>query len=203
MENILENLKAMFEAATGDVRRLDDVVRFSSIPVVVHELVSTHQYWVGLYAALIHSTIRPSDKHLLGRIMTMAATHDLIEGWTGDFVRTFKYSSEKLRSAISEAEANMMASLPSALQQLCADEEDDEHDYIMAVVKTADFMSLQQYMVREWMRGNKSVGPFYERMVSDLRHEQIKMSKNSWPFSVQLSALFGIMLESAILVRQT
>lgn len=198
MESFSQKLQKMFLAATGDVRRLDDVTRFSSVPVVVHELVSTHQYWVSLYAALIHSTIRPDDKHLMGRIMVKAATHDLIEGWTGDFVRTFKYSSRKLRSAISEAEANLLTSLPLELQRLCDDEKDEEHEYIEAVVKVADFMSLHQYMVREVMRGNKSIRPFYDRMLIDLRSEQHEMAKNSVSCAAELSELLGIMTESAV-----
>ncbi len=201
MESFSQKLQEMFDAATGDVRRLDDVVRFSSIPIVVPELVSTHQYWVALYAALIHSTIRPDDAHLMGRVMIKAVTHDLIEGWTGDFVRTFKYSSEKLRSAIAEAESDLLASLPSALQQLCTDVDDNELAYVQDVVKAADFMSLHQYMVREWMRGNKSIGVFYDRMVNDLTHEQHKLMARADPHAALLGELFRIMRDSALRTR--
>jgi len=202
MENSSQKLQSMFSAATGDVRRLDDVIRFSSIPVVVHELVSTHQYWVGLYAALIHSSIRPDDSHLLGRIMVKAATHDLIEGWTGDFVRTFKYSSEKLRSAISEAEDDLIASLPEELRNLYSqgEENDEDQAYVDALVKAADFMALHQYMTREWMRGNRSIQVFFDRMISDLRKMQQSLDGRI-PCMASLAVLYGIMADEARNVR--
>lgn len=197
-DKVRVKLLSMFKAASGDVRRLDNVVRFSSIPTVVNELVSTHQYWVGLYSALLHSAIRPDDKHLLGRIMIKASTHDILEGWTGDFVRTFKYSSEKLRNAIDEAEVDLIKSLPPEIKSLYEETEDDETEYIKDVVKTADFLSLQQYMFREWMLGNRTIKPFYERMINDLIEKRVEILDKKGPFHLEMAELFSIMIKNSI-----
>ena len=55
----------VLEAASGDVRRLSHVVRYSSIPISVPENVAEHSYWVSLYAILIHRTLRPKDTTLV------------------------------------------------------------------------------------------------------------------------------------------
>jgi len=173
MEKFSKKFENIIQVASGDVRRLDSVVRFSSIPIVVQELVSTHQYWVCLYSALIHHEVRPNDTHLVGQLLTSAMTHDLIEGWTGDLVRPFKYSSENLRSTIEEAEKNIFKTIPKLLRELMTPDPKIsklDHAYIKVVIKSADFLSLFQYMRREAMRGNLEIEPFYNRMINDIKN---------------------------------
>lgn len=50
----VDDWKPLLEAASSDVRRLDYVIRYSSIPVSVPEAVSTHMFWVALYAMMVH-----------------------------------------------------------------------------------------------------------------------------------------------------
>ena len=162
----------VIDAVTGDVRRLSYVIRYSSIPVNVPENVAEHSYWVAFFAAVIHKSMHPGDYESVGPIVLGAVLHDMAECVTGDLVRTFKYSSDKLRQAIDEAEHIAVMKLPApvlSIYDLQQQIEFKKKDYVKQVVKAADFMSLMQYMVREVRRGNREiVNPFYLRMEEDL-----------------------------------
>ena len=164
----------MLEAASGDVRRLSHVVRYSSIPIAVPENVAEHSYWVCLYSALIHQVMRPAEPELIGAILLKGTVHDLAECVTGDVVRTFKYSSPTLREEIGKAEDRIIHQFPGPLKMLvhgvAPKLASGEGPYVEAVVKAADFMSLHQYMMREVRRGNREIiRPYYLRMEDDLR----------------------------------
>lgn len=156
--------------ASSDIRRLDYVYRFSSIPVVMKEQVSTHSFWVALYSAMIHSEMNgPGD--LTKFILSYALVHDASEARSGDFVRTFKYSSKELKEAINKGEKAMMDSLPSRIKNmfdLPNHLSSTEKAYIYHIIKAADFLSLQQFMLREWNKGNTEIKCFYMRMLDDL-----------------------------------
>lgn len=174
----------VIEAASGDVRRLSHVVRYSSIPVSVPENVAEHSYWVALYAALIHHTMRPGDYEMAGAVVLNAVLHDLAECVTGDVVRTFKYSSNQLKKSIDEAEHLIVQKFPAPIlgvYDLLDHIQLKNRSYVNAVVKAADFMSLLQYMVREVRRGNREIiHPFYIRMEEDLfgMRERLASDKN-------------------------
>jgi 5'-deoxynucleotidase YfbR-like HD superfamily hydrolase len=174
----LKDWTDVIAAASEDVRRLSHVVRFSSIPVAVSENVAEHSYWVALYGALIHKHMRPGDYETTGAVVLGAVLHDLAECVTGDVVRTFKYSSTKLKAAIDEAEHLIVKQLPAPILQVY-DLQDHlrfkDRPYVEAVVKAADFLSLVQYMVREARRGNREIiHPYYLRMEEDLRSMQTR-----------------------------
>ncbi len=188
----------VLEAASGDVRRLSSVIRYSSIPVNVPENVAEHSYWVCLYSVLIHQAVRPSDTGLIGPVLLKATVHDLAECMTGDIVRTFKYSSKSLREEINRAEEGIIRSLPGPVQVLMNDLTSniagDDSEYIESVVKAADFLSLHQYMVREVRRGNREITRFYTRMEEELS----TMAKKSPSF---ISGIYTEMLQTARTVR--
>jgi len=165
------------EDASGDIRRLDYVYRFSSIPVIMKEQVSTHSYWVTLYAAMIHDEINgPED--LKPYLLSYALVHDASEARSGDFVRTFKYSSKELKDAINKGEQEMMDSMPYRIRRLFNPPDHlcvSEKAYIEMVVKAADFLSLKQFMMREVDKGNKEIEQFYHRMTNDLALEAEKI----------------------------
>jgi 5'-deoxynucleotidase YfbR-like HD superfamily hydrolase len=167
------------EDASGDIRRLDYVYRFSSIPVVMKEQVSTHSYWVALYAAMIHDEIN-GPENLKPYILSHALVHDAPEARSGDFVRTFKYSSKELKDAIDKGEQEMMNSMPYRIRRLFDLPEHlfaSEKIYIGMVIKAADFLSLKQFMVREVDKGNKEIEQFYHRMTNDLALEAEKIGR--------------------------
>lgn len=177
MEKILD-WKPLLEAASSDIRRLDYVTRYSSIPVTVPENDSTHMYWVSVYSMMVHRKL-VGPKELDALIMQHALTHDALECLSGDIVRTFKYSSREFRAAVNKAEQGLASSLPVEVRSLLDEVQlhitsfgHSHHwkgDYVKDVVKAADFMSLYQYMWREKKRGNSEIDPFFGRMIEDLK----------------------------------
>lgn len=185
METV-QDWKPLLEAASSDIRRLDYVTRYSSIPVTFPETDSMHMYWVSIYSMMVHRRLHgPRDLDAL--IMQHALTHDALECLSGDIVRTFKYSSEEFRQAVNRAEEGLANSLPIEVRSLL--DEVRQHitsfghtlhwkgDYVKDVVKAADFMSLYQYMWREKKRGNSEIDPFFGRMIADLNAMGDKLRK--------------------------
>jgi len=166
----------LIRASSGDVRRLSAVNRFSSIPVCAFENVAEHHYWVAVYGAMVHRSMC-SDLQLLGAVVLGAMVHDMYECVTGDVVRVFKYATPELKAEVDRAEGILADRLPAEVKDLIGISEHQlvrgspssvSAQYVKAVIKAADFMSLFQYMRREAARGNFEVIPFYNRMVADL-----------------------------------
>lgn len=195
----------LLSAASGDIRRLDHVVRFSSIPVSFQETTSMHSYWVGIYSAMIHREAVPDDglfRNLLGPILLKALVHDLPECVTGDVVRVFKYSTPELKKEVDRAEEILARELPDAVTGLMKPSmvEDRHRRYVEAVVKCADFMSLSQFMIREAQRGNGQIRPFFSRMEKDLESMIQKEKNTAFPEmspEFRLSDPYEAMLEQA------
>jgi 5'-deoxynucleotidase YfbR-like HD superfamily hydrolase len=188
------------------IKRLDSVIRYSSIPVTHHELVSTHSYWVTMYALLIHRAIDGEDR-LTSRLLISALIHDLSESKTGDVVRTFKYSSEPLKKEIDNAEELIVKSLPQEIQDLFSVHSDtkgieaacNDTRYIKDIVKAADFVSLFRYMRKEAAMHNMEIIPFYNRMFTDLCTMSASMevlSKTSG-YAKHLRQLYETMIQDA------
>jgi 5'-deoxynucleotidase YfbR-like HD superfamily hydrolase len=182
--------KPLLEAASSDIRRLDYVTRYSSIPVTVPENDSTHMYWVSIYSMMVHRRLN-GPKELDALIMQHALTHDALECLSGDIVRTFKYSSDEFRAAVNRAEQGLASSLPLEIRSLLNEVHlhitsfgHTHHwkgDYVKDVVKAADFMSLYQYMWREKKRGNSEIDPFFGRMIEDLTAMAKKLNDAAGP----------------------
>lgn len=198
----VQNWKPLLEAASSDVRRLDYVIRYSSIPVSVPEAVSTHMFWVALYAMMVHRELE-GPKELDATIMLHGLTHDTLESLSGDIVRTFKYSSEEFRQAVDKAEEGLASLLPNEIRsllnevQMSVDSFGHTHhwkgEYVKDVVKVADFMSLYQYMWREKNRGNVEVEQFHGRMVDDLYAAAAKLKERAAGregYLLELSSLY-------------
>lgn len=165
----------LIRETSGDVRRLSSVWRYSSIPISVPENVAEHSYWVAMYGALLHQSMGGSND-VLGTVVLRGLLHDLGECVTGDVVRTFKYSTDELKREVDRAEEILVRRLPKPVQKLehlsrsivMTDYDKEWGEYVEAVVKAADFMSLFQFMRREAARGNMEIIPFYNRMILDL-----------------------------------
>lgn len=163
-------------ASTTDIRRLSTVWRFSSIPVAIYENTAEHSFYVAIYAAMIHLEVS-NNKRVLGAVIMNALMHDVAEAVTGDVVRPFKYSSKELREEINRAEHKLTQKMPLEIRRLFTlaydmsmteIDNEDVNEYVEAVVKAADFLSLFQYMRREAAKGNLEIIPFYNRMVKDI-----------------------------------
>jgi 5'-deoxynucleotidase YfbR-like HD superfamily hydrolase len=165
---------AEFIETTRECQRLDYVWRYSTIPISVPENVTSHSYWVTIYAAMIHQALDPQDTDTLAACLACALVHDIPEMKAGDFVRTFKYRSKALKQAIDKAEREILTEFGPSMRAVVAAADSlvgaaKNPSYVRAVVKAADFMSLHNFMVREVSRGNTEIHPFFERMVADLR----------------------------------
>jgi 5'-deoxynucleotidase YfbR-like HD superfamily hydrolase len=162
-----------FIETARECQRMDYVWRFGTIPISVPENVSTHSYWVATYSAMIHQSMAPDDVVTLAACVMKAIVHDTQEKESGDFVRTFKYRTKALKREIDEAEKQIVEEFGPSMKALHVASESltekcGNGAYVNAVVKAADFMSLHNFMVREIMRGNREIVPFFKRMVSDL-----------------------------------
>ncbi len=197
------NWSSVLAAASGDIRRLAYADRFTTIPVLVKEDVANHSYWVSLYSKLIHDALEPQRTDLVGFILTKALIHDAPEMVSGDYVRTHKYMTQNLKDALDEVEEMIVAKYPRALKSLhdwCQDQSNEvspeDAAYVKAVVKAADFLSLHQYMNREYLRGNREIMPFINRMRSDLEQEATDRVNSKFPRVQRISGIYDAMVTS-------
>jgi 5'-deoxynucleotidase YfbR-like HD superfamily hydrolase len=174
--------------------------------VVVRENVAEHSFWVVLYSMMIHRGLG-GPAEALPLVLAYAAVHDLPECLTGDVVRTFKYSSPEMKSAVDVAEEALVRRFPPGLLEVYSealDGTDDERHgwYVKDVVKAADFLSLYQYMWRERSKGNREIDQFFARMKNDMRgmsEASLRKSEKEHGWRAvalaQISGLYGCMSE--------
>lgn len=192
------------DVTSGDIKRLDYVWRFSSIPISVPENVSSHTFWVCFYSLMLHRKLMPDDTMLVGAILTHALIHDICESCSGDFVRTFKYSSEVLKEAIDNAEKNIIKEFHPMIRDLfsfASELSEGADEYVKQIIKAADFVSLYQFMNREINRGNLEIGPFVKRMKVDLEQMGKKIENHNDNNIRQLSHLYYLMSKMAFSKR--
>jgi len=156
--------------STHDVRRLDSVVRFSSIPVTFSESTAAHSFWVTLYSLMIWQAVaerNPDSAPPLEDVLRHAVTHDLGESVAGDVVRTLKYATPEMKREVDRAESILVSELlPKSVRQTILRSPDKD---VLSIVKAADFLSLWQFMRREAARKNLEIIPYFWRMVRDLQ----------------------------------
>jgi 5'-deoxynucleotidase YfbR-like HD superfamily hydrolase len=185
----------------AEIKRLNYVTRYSSIPSLYRESVSEHSYWVTLYSLLLHRQVTKaagvdSAADVEYRILKKALVHDIVESVTGDLVRTFKYSSTSLKQSVDEAEGLMVEKyMPGHIKNLIIESNNDESQdakYMDAIVKAADFVSLFHYMHREYNRGNREIMPFLNRMKTDMKDMASRTKSGEW-YQKMLSGLYESM----------
>lgn len=188
--------KGLLEAGTTDIRRLDNVIRFSSIPVTFSESTAAHTFWVSLYALMIWQQMESAGwgKGLpdLGEVLRYAISHDAGEAVTGDVVRTMKYSSPEMKNEVDASEFLLVSKLmPEKVKRAIIFEPSAA---TKAIVKAADWMSLWQFIRREAARHNLEMIPYYNRMLKDMTDARDKALP-------ELRDLYGVMVDEAFLVR--
>lgn len=192
----MKNWEQFLNAASGDIRRLDYVDRFSTVPVTVKENVSQHSYWVAMYSLMLHKELS-GDQGLIAPILVKALIHDLAEAKTSDHVRTWKYSSKELKAAIDKSEEAMIQEFPYEVRQLYVLQDQlvkpKDKNYVKAVVKAADFMSLFSYLNREFNRGNTEINSFLTRMELDLSCTATDLETDNDERIQSLSGLYHLM----------
>lgn len=193
---------SILKAASGDIRRLSYVNRYSSIPTLIKENTAEHLAYTAIYAILIHNELEGKQSIFCGEteayIMLHALTHDFSDMISGDLVRVFKYAYPEFTTAVHKAEELMVKKLDKSLLSLCKHVDTNMDWYIKSVVKAADFMSLYEYLWREKNMGNKEVEQFFQRMLADMKMMQQKLLKEKVEpefnkYKLALSDLYGAM----------
>lgn len=193
--------KSFLLADHADIKRLDYVTRYNSIPSLYQESVSQHSYWVTLYGLMIHNSIYSGkNAEIELSILKSGLIHDVGECLTGDVVRTFKYSNPDLKKVIDESEEMMIQThLPKTVKRVIAESvpaQKEDAKYVKDIIKAADFVSLFHYMNREYNRGNREIMPFLRRMMADSLQMSELCDKSVW-YGRHLSSLYS---EMSILV---
>jgi len=155
----------LWDACTGKVSRMSYVNRFSSFPVNRRENVAEHSWWVAFISFLIYSSLSDRDpiepRIDLGKLLSRAISHDLNECLSGDIIRSYKYSSSRIRKAIEDADVENMniileeiGSVDVALSWQNAKDIDIEGD----IIRFADMAAVVFYL-REEQRSGQNYHP--------------------------------------------
>lgn len=179
MEN--GNWVSMFETIRKTIFRMDDIKRYQTIPLITEEKVSTHSYWVTVFAFMLHRKVHGESKpQIESLIIKKALFHDVTEFITGDVIRMFKYSNENLTREIKKAEKSVMKGIETTFSEIAdISKEESVYDekiraYIEEVVKTADVCSVYMMLKRDWIRGNRDSEQNLFMLIDDLHNRSCK-----------------------------
>jgi len=150
----------MNDVVLGPAIRASHISRYSTIPVNHRESVAEHSFYVAFFSMLVADDLMLVDSKKLW-IHKCALVHDLEECLTGDFLRSFKYSTSELKEALDRGALR-------AAQETFIDIFDSQaHWYVDAwknakddsitgnIVRYADFLSVVAYLSKESAMGNQ------------------------------------------------
>lgn len=171
------------EILFGKVQSLNDVYRYSSVPVLNRENIPTHTFWVAYYAYMISLELEkkgaPISKEIL---LTKALLHDVPEFLTGDIMRVFKYNNKQLLNEIERTEGEMASDYFSKtldeetsdklleLFKQCKDGSIEGH-----IVALCDYLSVISYCTTEYRKGNTYAKEILINCIRNMK-EQMKNS---------------------------
>lgn len=144
----------------GDLTRLRFVFRFSSVFVLHKESVAEHSFFVALYSYFIGKHVIDSGCKSsvdFEKLMTKALIHDIDECRTGDFLRTFKYSSPEVKLAIEVGASNQLHDLMTTIDVGAETKKEVMYEWQYAkddsiegrIVAFSDFIAVLSYMLQE------------------------------------------------------
>jgi len=156
------------ELLSGENQRLRFIGRFSTCHVSHRESVAEHSFFVNLFSVLVARWCQTNDTGMVidyQKLMQGATFHDLEEARTGDFFRPFKYSTEELRRALTNAGELAARQTVTGLVN-----DEDQEDTLVSwwvnakdssregcIVAFCDFLSVLSYMVQEVAVSNLSM----------------------------------------------
>lgn len=169
------------ESIFGKIQSLNDVYRYSSVPVLNRENIPTHTFWVSYYAYMIALELEqkgaPINKETL---LIKALMHDVPEFLTGDIMRVFKYNNKQLLNEIERTESEM------ALDYFSATLDEDTSDKILKIFTTCkdksiegqivalcDYLSVISYASTEYKKGNSYMKEILLNCIESMQ-EQMK-----------------------------
>ncbi len=165
------------ELLVGDVGRLANVFRFSSVRCVKRETTAEHVFFTTWYSYILamHCNL---DLHMdlnIGEVLERGMLHDLEEARTGDINRLFKYTTPDLKREIDAAaqmhlREMMLPLLPESAEAFASSvvevwgcSKDDSYEGL--VVRLADYMSVLSYMWSELTCANYTMFRYQDDML--------------------------------------
>lgn len=154
----------MTSVLSGTLRRMHNVQRYSSIPVVRTENVAEHSWQITMICYLIgHDLQAHGITVMMESLLSKALTHDVSEALSGDIIRSYKHSSEQMIIACHAADRlNML--------DLCCELDGEGTDSLMQdwinakdssleghIVKLADLLCVVSYCMEEHALGNSKI----------------------------------------------
>lgn len=98
----------LFDVLTSPVSRLSHVNRYSSMPVLRHENVAEHSFWVAFICLVLYRDIERRQNGTNVRLDTLLARalcHDLSEMTSGDIIRSYKHLNPAIKKAMDAADS--------------------------------------------------------------------------------------------------
>lgn len=144
----------------GSTMRAAHITRYGSIPVTQRETVAEHSFYVAFYTAIIAADLEWDDGSSLMAVEG-ALIHDVDECLTGDFLRSFKYSSKYLLAELKQGADQ--AALKVFREINCVGWQKLYKEWTKAkttskegsLVKFCDFLSVVAYLAGEAAQGNR------------------------------------------------
>ena len=152
------NIKDLLLGAT---MRAAHVHRYSAIPVNHKESIAEHSFFVAIYADRLAVDMCLMEQQSM--ILKAALWHDIEETWTGDFIRSFKYSNLEMKNQMDRGARKCAFRVFDEILRgqihtdlAIASWDDAKRDDIVGrVVKFADFLSVISYISKEAAMGNR------------------------------------------------
>lgn len=153
------------EMLGGDIARLRYIRRFSTCRTVGTETVAEHTAYVVLYCLFISEWCgsQPEGKFIdVSKLLRRAALHDIEESRSGDFPRSFKYSTKELKEAVDKAAALEAEKVlegitddPETVADFLEEWRSAKDDTVEGcILEFADFLSALAFVVEEKKVGN-------------------------------------------------
>lgn len=158
-------MKNLARFLVGPHRRISRIIRYSTRLRIFDETVSSHSYFVTLYALIMaHMLQEKGHKINVENVILRALLHDLDEGVSGDIIRIFRQKLKGELEVLNRKSLNyILQDLPKVIKEKYLTQWDRKFDNLEGlIVKAADDISGLIYCKEQLQLGNKSFRPIYD-----------------------------------------
>jgi 5'-deoxynucleotidase len=138
------------------IRRLRNVKRFNTIPILSSQNIADHSYFTAIIAMDLARRVEVQTGRSLRmeKLLQKALLHDVEEAFTGDVPHPIKRMTEYTRSFFEDLALLVRNRfLPEWVRELASLSKTGQEGHI---VKLADYIELYIYCVEERLLGNRS-----------------------------------------------
>lgn len=172
----------LFGILIGPVRRMSHVHRYSSFQVHRKENVAEHSWWVAFISYLISMDLIHQGRELnAGLVLGRAIMHDISECVSGDIIRSYKHTNQRIRRAMNDADELNMKEITSKMGGVG---DDVYYDWSRAksgiegqIVAFADMVAVVVYCREEYLSGNREIAhvmkEMYETWFFNYHHDDL------------------------------